>query len=290
MLTDIFTRTSVLTKLEAGPFGPFLSDLVTALRQQRYATDTIQKYLHSADAFGRWVKTQQIPLSAIDEDTVVRYVSSLKRRKVRSCPHGVPPHEAVGLEHLLCLLRRQNIIPPPQPVTAATPGEQLLAEYDQYLERTAGAAVGTRHKYLYFARQLLTFAFGSATPDWSLLQAETIAAFVQKETAPRRGAGRKLPGSATRIFLRYLVTRGLISTGPEAAIPGARISGTAEIRVKIGHRLEPQARMRRTEVLPMPVLRAISALLNPFANNFFTSFSFLDAEGGRPSTLPSARA
>jgi len=51
MLTDIFTRTSALTKLEAGPFGPYLPDLVTALQQQRYTTDTIQKYLHSADSF-----------------------------------------------------------------------------------------------------------------------------------------------------------------------------------------------------------------------------------------------
>src|SRR5262245_61937792 len=84
MFTDIFTRTSVLTKLEAGPFGPYLPDLVTVLQQQRYATHTIQKYLHSADAFGRWLKTQQVSLSAIDEDTVNRYISTLKRRKVRS--------------------------------------------------------------------------------------------------------------------------------------------------------------------------------------------------------------
>jgi Phage integrase, N-terminal SAM-like domain len=89
MLTDIFTRTSVLTKLEAGPFGPYLPDLVTALQQQRYATDTIQKYLHAADAFGRWLKTQKVSLSAINEDTIARYVSSLKRRKARSRPHGL---------------------------------------------------------------------------------------------------------------------------------------------------------------------------------------------------------
>jgi len=223
MLTDIFTRTSLLTKLEAGPFSPYLPDLVTALQQQRYATDTIQKYLHSADAFGRWLKTQKVSLSAINEDTIARYVSSLKRREVRSRPHGAPPHEAAGLKHLLCLLRQQNIVTPSPPITAATPGEQALSEYDQYLERTAGAAAGTRRKYLYFARQFLAFAFGSATPEWSLLCAETIAAFVQKETTSRQGAGRKHPGSATRIFLRYLVTRGFIPTGLEAVIPKARL-------------------------------------------------------------------
>jgi len=223
MLTDIFTRASVLTKLEAGPFGPYLSDLVTALQQQRYATDTIQRYLHSADAFGRWLNTQQIPLSAINEDTIARYVSSLERRKVCSCPHSVLPHKAVGLDHLLRLLRQQNIVMPSHPGAAATVGEQLLSEYDQYLERTAGAVARTRHKYLYFARQFLAFAFDSAIPEWPLLRAENVAAFVQKETTSRQGAGRKHPGSATRIFLRYLVTRGLIPAGLEAVIPRMRL-------------------------------------------------------------------
>src|SRR5262249_31015109 len=74
----------------------------------------------------------------------------------------------------------------------------------------------------YFARQFLAFAFAFVTPEWSLLRAETVAAFVQKETAHRQGAGRKHPGSATRIFLRYLVTRGLIPAGLEAVIPSAR--------------------------------------------------------------------
>src|SRR5215510_421100 len=223
MLTDIFSRTSVLTKLEAGPFGPYLPDLATALQQQRYATDTIQQYLHSADAFGRWLKTQKISPSAINEDIIAQYVSSLKRRKVPSRLYGAPPHEAGGLKHLLCLLRQQNIVTPSHPVTAATPSEQALSEYDQYLERTAGVAAGTRRKYLYFARQFLAFAFASAIPEWSLLRAETVTAFVQKETAPRQGAGRKHPASATRIFLRYLVTRGLIPAGLEAVIPRGRL-------------------------------------------------------------------
>ncbi len=71
--------------------------------------------------------------------------------------------------------------------------------YLHYLERTAGAAAGTRRKYLYFARRFLSFAFSPATLEFSQLRAETITAFVQKETTSRQGAGRKCPGSATRI-------------------------------------------------------------------------------------------
>lgn len=223
MLKDIFTRASLLANLESGPLGQYLSDLAIALQAQGYSTHTIQKYLHAADAFGRWLQTQPIALSAINEEVITRYVSTLERRKVRSCPRGVPPHEAVGLQHLLHLLRQQGIAAPRQTMRPTTPSEQILADYEQYLAGACGAAVATRCKYLYFARQFLAFALGSGTPEWSALRAETITQFVQQETARRRGAGRKQPGSALRIFLRYLVTCGLIPTGLEAAIPGMRI-------------------------------------------------------------------
>ena len=112
MIQNIFTRTSVQTKLAAGTFGPYLPALVTRLQQQRYALGTMQKYLHAVEAFGRWVASQSLPLVAISEDTLARYLSSLPRRKVRSCQQGVLPHEAVGLKHLLCLLRQVQVCAP----------------------------------------------------------------------------------------------------------------------------------------------------------------------------------
>ena len=127
-----------------------------------------------------------------------------------------------GLQHLLNLLREQQLIAPAPPATATTPTEQLLAAYDQYLGRTHGAAVNTCRRYLYFARQFLRFAFASGPLAWTELRAETITAFVTQATSARQGAGRKQPASATRIFLRYLLTQGFIPNGLEAAIPRVR--------------------------------------------------------------------
>jgi site-specific recombinase XerD len=104
-----------------------------------------------------------------------------------------------------------------------TPIERILTDYEQFLERICGAAITTRRKYLYFARQFLVFAFGSSTPEWSALRAETITNFVQQETSHRNGFGRKQPGSAIRVFLRYLVTGGLLPAGLEAAVPRMRV-------------------------------------------------------------------
>jgi hypothetical protein len=43
-----FTRASLIARLEAGPLGSYLADLEAALCERHYATETIQKCLHSA--------------------------------------------------------------------------------------------------------------------------------------------------------------------------------------------------------------------------------------------------
>jgi site-specific recombinase XerD len=101
--------------------------------------------------------------------------------------------------------------------------EQILSEYAQYLDRTLGAALSTRRGYLYFARQFLTYAFKSMDPEWKAVRAELVAQFVQQEAAPRKGNGRKTPGYAMRAFLRYLVLRGFLPSGIDAAVPVIRV-------------------------------------------------------------------
>jgi integrase len=61
--------------------------------------------------------------------------------------------------------------------------------------------------------------FGAETPDWQAVTATMITAFVRHEATRCQGAGRKLPGVAVRSFLRFLVFRGEIRPGLEAAAP-----------------------------------------------------------------------
>jgi site-specific recombinase XerD len=223
MIKDIPARASVPAKLESGPLGRYLPDLAARLSAQGYAAYTIQRYLHTTDVFGRWLNAHQLPLSSIDEDTLNKYISSLDRQKSRSMPNGSFPVNAVGLKHLLQLLRELNIIRPRPALIPTSPAEQILSEYDQYLDRTLGAALSTRRGYLYFARQFLTYAFRSGDLQWWAVCAESVAQFVQEEAAQRKGHGRKTPGQAMRAFLRYLVLRGFLPAGLDAAVPVIRV-------------------------------------------------------------------
>src|SRR6266436_2013326 len=70
------------------------------------------------------------------------------------------------------------------------------------------------------ARRFLAACFGTGHLDWSSLQAQQISDFVQQEAANKHGGGRKLPSTAVRSLLRFLVFSGERSSGLEAvALP-----------------------------------------------------------------------
>jgi site-specific recombinase XerD len=223
MIESIFTREQIRSHLAESPMGEYLPALIQTLRTQRYAPDGMQRYVHAAATFGHWLTTQQLPVSAINEHLLARYIGSRGSRTIRTTGQAQRPQSTVGLHHLLQVLRDQGVIAPPVMAVPATPIDQVLAEYEQYPDRVHGAARLTRRKYQYFARQFLRAAFPTGELHWPALRAETITQVVQQEITGRRGFGRKHPGSAIRIFLRYLVTRGLIPAGLEAAVPSMRI-------------------------------------------------------------------
>ena len=210
-------------KHREGLLDRYLPELVQTLRSQRYQRDTIRRYLVAVDTFDQWLVVHRLTVAEIDEAVLARYVASQGYRTIRTTGHKKLPHTAVGLSHLLAVLRTQGVIPPPALYVPTTPTEQLLANYDHHLTRVHGAAPLTRHRYLYFARQFLQLAFPTGELQWARLDAVQITTIVQQQTQGRRGFGRKHPGSAVRIFLRYLVLCGILPSGLEAAVPGMRV-------------------------------------------------------------------
>src|SRR4029453_11518924 len=94
-----------------------------------------------------------------------------------------------------------------------------LVEYDAHLAQVAGFAQSTRQSYGRMARRFMTSCFGVKRPDWQVVTAPMITAFVSQEAAKCQGYGRKTPSVAVRSFLRFLVFRGEIRPGLEGAAP-----------------------------------------------------------------------
>jgi site-specific recombinase XerD len=212
MIETYFSRPSTIHQLRSGPLGSDLDDLANILQQQGYAWDSMRHYVRGCDQFARWVSEHGYTVADVNQTLVKRYIAGLQRP-----PSGTLPTGAEGLSHLLTLWRQQKRLPESSDDASRTEAGQWLRRYEQYLDRVCGAAASTRYHYLRIARRLLTACFGTGHLAWASLQAQQIADFVQQEVANKSGGGRKLPSTAVRSVLRFLVFSGERSTGLEAA-------------------------------------------------------------------------
>src|SRR5215831_5789728 len=150
----------------------------------------------------------------MDEDLLRGYLSGLTRYRA-----GDLPKPARGLGHLVQFLQQHGLTRPRLDGLSISPLERCLSAYDTHLAQVAGLALSTRQTYGRIVRGFITACFGGRAPHWPSLTAAMITTFVRQAAARRRGAGRMLPAVAVRSFLRFLVFRGEIQPGMEAAAP-----------------------------------------------------------------------
>ncbi|HEY5867118.1 MAG TPA: site-specific integrase [Candidatus Tectomicrobia bacterium] len=212
MLEHTFVRPSVIARLRQSPLGPYMDAFAASLHQEGYAPSNIQRFLCAAEKYTHWVHAQGYTLSEIDGDLVHQYSAGFPKYR-----NGNLPKAAQGLGALLRFLHHHGVTHPRQEACALPPLEQWLHDYDAHLEHVAGLALRTRQGYGSLVRRFLTTWCGTELPDWSTLTAAPITMFVRQEAATRRNTGRKQPAVAVRSFLRFLVFRGAIRPGLEAA-------------------------------------------------------------------------
>jgi site-specific recombinase XerD len=214
MLEHTFVRPGVIARLRQSLLGPYMDAFAASLRQDGYAPYNIQRFLCAAEKYAQWVHAHGYPLNAIDADLVHRYSAGLPKYR-----NGNLPKAAQGLSAPLKFLHQHGVTHPQHGGRSLPPLEQWLRDYDAHLEHVAGLALRTRQGYGHLVRRFLITWCGAEPPDWSALTAAAITTFVQQEAARRRNAGRKQPAVAVRSFPRFLVFRGAIRPGLEAAAP-----------------------------------------------------------------------
>jgi hypothetical protein len=61
-MLKIFTNQKVLSRMQSGPMGPYLSEIAAVLWQQGYARSTIRLHLRAIDHFSAWLLKQELSL------------------------------------------------------------------------------------------------------------------------------------------------------------------------------------------------------------------------------------
>ena len=214
MLEQTFVRQGVIARLRRSPLGPHLDHFATSLHHKGYEASSIQRFLCAAEQCAQWLQGQGYSVYEMDDDLLRTYLSGLTRYR-----GGTLPKAAQGLGHLVRFLRHHGVTRLRQDGLFISPLEQWVSAYDAHLEHVAGLAPSTRQGYSHLVRRFLTACFGTEPPHWSSLTATRVTRFVSQEASMRRNAGRKQPAVAIRSFLRFLVFRGDIRPGLEAAAP-----------------------------------------------------------------------
>ncbi len=222
MLETLSVHPRICEQIRSGPLGRWVDDFVDGLAGREYATSTIRRYVRAAAIFSDWLDQQDVAATDIDETLVSRFVSELPRRPSPARPSGRRSEVAGGVRLLAAHLWAREVAARRRPVAARCEADQWLERFDDHLVHVHGLVVGTRRIYRRYAAALLAECAGTPTPDWSRLTVPTIAAFVQTQANRLGPSARRSPVTATRAFLRFLATRGVVRAGMEGGVPTIR--------------------------------------------------------------------
>jgi integrase/recombinase XerD len=185
-------------------------DLLARQRHRRVARisgkDVVRIFGTRTRTFADWLRRRHITVDAINESHVAAF---LKRK-----PGTLPPrlkYKHAALSGFVKYLRRIDMISAPAP-RAASPGDDLITEYVEYLRHDRGLASNTVLVYRPFIRDWLSNHVRMGGVAMDAFDAAAIQRFLVDHTRNRSREYARLLATALRSFFRFLFLRGHQST------------------------------------------------------------------------------
>jgi site-specific recombinase XerD len=213
-MNGFFKDRKAIERRKEGPLGPYLSFYAEQLRTGGYSKQWSCLQLRLVSDFSRWLGAKGIAAEEVEAQHTVDYLRYRKR-------YGryQPREDEPGImARLLRILSDHGVIAPELPVK--TPSDQLVTEFDAYLENERRLAPATRIHYRPFVGQFLSWRFGNGPVAMPSLRAPDITGFIRCQ-ARQLGCGKhaQVMATALRSFLRFARYRGDISLDLAACIP-----------------------------------------------------------------------
>ncbi len=220
MIEKFFCDSHVIARLRRPtPLADGIDELATHLHRRGHALVVGQDYLRAAAHLGHWMRTARVPLAALGEEIVERFLKKHLPRCRCPVPRGLPLRVLrAALGHLVAILRTSGRIPPRQ-ASNRTDSDVVVADYRQYLCEMQGAAPRTIDTYSGHANEFLVTMFGTKAVDLREITASDMIAFVDSHAGRWRPKTTKLLTTMLRNFLRFMVVRGLCDERLVSAVP-----------------------------------------------------------------------
>ena len=157
MLERVFKCPRTIQRLREGPFGKYIDAFVEGLIAKGYSEKHLKPRLGTISDFNTWLLQNQVPLSGLDEEQIERFIRYRQQRRPKTFFHS-GGHAA--LQHLIDVLRRHGLVPPPRP-TRRYPEEidVQVARFVTYLREEKGLSASSIHNYRTWAARFLSETF-----------------------------------------------------------------------------------------------------------------------------------
>lgn len=196
----------------SGPLLPYFNSYLTLVKGEGYAVGSLYEQVHVLKVCDRWLKRTGREVRDLDESIACECV----RRAFKS---GYGKNAGAStLRRLLKMLRRMGVTPEAK-TPNLNPSEQLTHAYERFLLDERNLAPQTVAHRRLTASRFLSERFPGGRLKLSTLRAPDITTFVQRHA---RDHGPFHAGHLTtgmRLFLRYLIYKGLIDTDLSLAVP-----------------------------------------------------------------------
>jgi integrase/recombinase XerD len=199
--------------LDPGYLRPYLDAFASELTATGYMSLTIGGYQDSIAHFGEWIQRKSIALEAIDDDAVAGFASHRCACSGGRKQKRVSQKYVARVRRFVCYLRERGVVKARENV-----GEfpiPIVVELGEWLLRHRGVSTRTveRHKRL-VTHLLLKLGDDSANYD-----VESIRRVICAEASSHRPATAQSLATTLRVYLRFLVSKGLCRPGLDRAVP-----------------------------------------------------------------------
>ncbi|MDZ7752078.1 MAG: site-specific integrase [Gammaproteobacteria bacterium] len=212
-MQPIVERLWTLRHEPVGPLTPFLDAFASHLDAQGFKRHLLGRQIRVVAYFSCWLEAKQIPARSITDEQVGRFFGSMVGRPV------VQAGERAALGRFVDFLRQRDIIGPLPVPTQATPVQQTVRAFAEYLQQERALSDRTLIKYCPFVEQFLSECFGQGQVKFQTLRAADVIRFVRQQAAHLSPSVAKSATTALRAFFRYLHHSGLLSCDLVAAVP-----------------------------------------------------------------------
>lgn len=212
MIDRFFPDPRTQQRLFSGPLASHLDGFAALLASEGYTKATSKDKLRLIAHLSRWLQQHNLPLAALEEGRVKRFLTDHRHDRVRC---GDEP----TCRMLLTYLRKLGSIPPPVEVIDDTPVRRIECDYTRYLDAERGLAAATVANYIPTIRRFLNEHLDAEKVRLGELYPGDVHRFLLRH-APNVSRGRaQLMVTALRSFFGFLRQRGDIARDLAGAIP-----------------------------------------------------------------------